>query len=51
VNDEIDVNEVLAELDQLGKALFDAALGRVRLRKAMERIAELEQTGGTHRGD
>lgn len=43
MNSEIDVNEVLEELDPLGKALFDAALGRVRLRKAMERIAELER--------
>jgi len=38
--DEIDVNEVLEELDPLGKALFDAALGRVRLKKA---YAQLEQ--------
>jgi hypothetical protein len=43
---EIDVAEVLEELDPLGKALFDAALGRVRLRKAMERIAELERQHG-----
>ena len=43
MNDEINVNEILEELDPLGKTLFDAALGRVRLRKAMERIAQLEQ--------
>jgi len=43
VNDEIDVAEVLEELDPLGKALFDAALGRVRLKKAYARIADLEQ--------
>lgn len=41
--DEIDVNEVLEELDQLGKALFDAALGRVRLKKAYARIEQLER--------
>lgn len=41
--DEVDVGEVLNEMDPLGKALFDAALGRVRLRKAMDRIRELEQ--------
>jgi len=41
--DEIDVGEVLEELDPLGRALFDGALGRVRLRKAQARIAELEQ--------
>jgi hypothetical protein len=39
---EIDIEEVLAELDPLGRALFDTALGRVRLRKAMDRIRELE---------
>lgn len=41
--DEIDVAEVIEELDPLGKALFDAALGRVRLRKAMARIEQLER--------
>ena len=46
MNPEIDVNEVLEELDPLGKALFDAALGRVRLKKAYERITELEQQAG-----
>jgi hypothetical protein len=40
---DIDVNDVLDELDPLGKALFDAALGRVRLKKAYARITELEQ--------
>lgn len=40
---EIDVAEVIEELDPLGKALFDAALGRVRLRKAMARIEQLER--------
>lgn len=43
MSDEIDVNEVLEELDPLGKALFDAALGRVRLKKAYARIDQLEQ--------
>lgn len=41
--DEIDVGEVLNELDPLGKALFEGALGRVRLRKAAARIEQLEQ--------
>jgi hypothetical protein len=49
--DEIDVGEVLQELDPLGKALFDAALGRVRLRKAQARIEQLEQQTGDGRGD
>lgn len=40
---EINVSEVIAELDPLGKALFDAALERVRVRRLQERIAELEQ--------
>jgi hypothetical protein len=43
VTDEIDVNEVIEELDQLGKALFDAAVGRVRLKKALARIDQLER--------
>lgn len=43
MNPEIDVNEVLEELDELGRAKFDAALGRVRLRKALARIDELER--------
>jgi hypothetical protein len=43
VNPEIDVNEVLEELDPLGKALFDAALGRVRVRKLQQRIDQLER--------
>lgn len=58
-NDEISVEEILEELDPLGRALFDAALGRVRLKRtqaqlqrAMERIGELErQKGGTSDGD
>jgi hypothetical protein len=58
-NDEISVEEILEELDPLGRALFDAALGRVRLKRtqaqlqrAMERIGELErQKGGTPDGD
>jgi hypothetical protein len=29
----VDVNEVVEELDQLGRALFDAAVARVRVRK------------------
>lgn len=39
---EIDVQAVLAELDPLGRALFDAALERARVRRLSERIAELE---------
>lgn len=46
MNPEIDVNEVLDELDPLGRALFDAALSRVRLRKALARIDELERQQG-----
>lgn len=38
----IDLNEILAEMDELGRAKFDAALERVKVRKLEERIAELE---------
>jgi hypothetical protein len=47
---EISVNEVIEELDPLGKALFDAALLRVRLNRAQAEIAELKQQGA-HRAD
>jgi hypothetical protein len=43
VTDEIDANEVVEELDPLGRALFDAALYRVRLKKALARIDQLER--------
>jgi len=59
VNDNIDVGEVLDELDPLGKALFDAALARTRLKKALERLGEVEaenahlkaEKEGNRRGD
>ena len=40
---EVDINEVVAAMDELGRAKFDAALNLVRARKAMARIAELEK--------
>jgi len=40
--DEISVDEILAEMDELGRAKFDVALGRARLKKALARIAELQ---------
>lgn len=40
---DVSVSEVLAVMDELGRAKFDAALNLVRARKAMQRVAELEQ--------
>lgn len=40
---DINVSEILAELDPLGRALFDGALERVRVRKLTARIDELER--------
>ena len=40
---EIGVNDVLAELDELGRAKFDAALEKARNRKLQARIDELER--------
>lgn len=40
---EVTVNEILAAMDDLGRAKFDAALNLVRARKAMERVAALER--------
>jgi BMFP domain-containing protein YqiC len=46
---KIDLDEILAEMDELGRAKFDAALERVKTRKLVEangvlqaRIRELE---------
>lgn len=49
--DEIDVGEILAEMDELGKAKFNEALAAARLKKAMARIAQLEQQNGAPSGD
>lgn len=38
----IDLSEIIEELDELGRAKFDAAVERVKNRKLTERIAELE---------
>ena len=43
MSDEIDVGEVLAEMDELGKAKFNEALATVRLKKALARIDQLER--------
>jgi hypothetical protein len=40
---DVSVSEILAVMDELGRAKFDAALNLVRARKAMRRVAELEQ--------
>jgi len=40
---EISVDEVLAELDELGRAKFDAALEKARNRKLQARVDELER--------
>lgn len=41
----VTMSEILAEMDELGRSKFDAALAQARLRKAMERIAAFEQQG------
>jgi hypothetical protein len=38
---QIDINEILAEMDELGRAKFDAAVERVKTRKLAEHIGEL----------
>ena len=43
---EVSVGEIVAAMDDLGRAKFDAALNLVRARKAMERVAELERQKG-----
>lgn len=43
---QIDLNEIIAEMDELGRAKFDAALERVKVRKLEERIRELEAQHG-----
>jgi hypothetical protein len=40
---EVSVAEILAEMDELGRAKFNAALAAARLTKAMGRIAQLER--------
>jgi hypothetical protein len=43
---DVSVAEILAVMDELGRAKFDAALNLVRARKAMTRVRELEQQKG-----
>lgn len=38
----VDVNEVIAEMDELGRAKFDAAHQRVLNKHLVRRVAELE---------
>lgn len=40
---EISVDEVLAQLDELGRAKFDTALEKAKNRKLQARIDELER--------
>jgi hypothetical protein len=40
---EISVDEVLAQLDELGRAKFDAALEKAKNRKLQARIDDLER--------
>lgn len=40
---QVSLDEVLAELDSLGAALFDAAQLRALVKKQTARIAELEE--------
>ena len=40
---EIEVSEVLAEMDELGRAKFDIALEKAKNRKLQARIDELER--------
>jgi len=39
----IDIDAILTEMDDLGRALFQAALGRVRVKKLEARVAQLER--------
>lgn len=48
---EVSVGEIVAEMDELGRAKFDAALNLARAKKAMARIAQLEQQNGARSGD
>jgi len=41
--DEISVEVVLAEMDELGKAKFNEALAKARLKRALARIEQLER--------
>jgi hypothetical protein len=41
--DEINVGEIVAEMDELGKAKFNEALAAARLKKALAHIAQLQQ--------
>ena len=43
MSDEIDVNEVLDAMDELGKAKFNEALAKARLKKV---LAQLERQQG-----
>lgn len=49
-NPDISVDEVLQEMEPLGRALFDAALGRVRVQRLQARIDQLERQGGATGG-
>lgn len=42
MDEQIDLNEVIAEMNELGRALFDAAHARVLLKRMQGRVAELE---------
>lgn len=42
-DEPIDLQEIIDEMDELGRAKFDAALGRVKVRKLQARVGELEE--------
>jgi hypothetical protein len=42
MDENVDVSEVYQQMDELGRAKFDAALAQVQLRRTTKRIAELE---------
>jgi hypothetical protein len=42
-NSPLDIEEVLKQMDPLGRALFDAACERVRSGKFLEKIHDLQQ--------
>jgi hypothetical protein len=47
---EINVNAVLDELDPLGRALFDVALERARVKRLTARVEELERQAAERNG-
>lgn len=51
-DDEVlDVQEILALIDPLGKAMFETALERLRVKKLVARVESLEKQVAEQRGE